>query len=133
MTTIRSTDEIYPILDKAFEGANKPLTVSDLMGFPDVFTASLERWGPDKVKAGEKLSNTLGFMWRRGALDRFPAPPSISMARYAYAKAGKLDAKGEVIKYEAPTTKNKGDMTIVEKDGEVVIEMANFTIVIKPK
>lgn len=99
MATIRSTDEIYPILDEVFSKATHPLTAPDLMGIPDVFTAVVNRWGDDKVKAAEKLSNTLGFMWRRGALDRFPAPPSHSMARYAYAKAGKLDAKGEVIKY----------------------------------
>jgi hypothetical protein len=128
---IRSTDEIYPTVTEALSKSTKPMTCADLMAVPTVFNAALNRWGQDKVKASEKLSDTLGFMWRRGVLDRFPAPPSLSMARYAYAIAGKFDHIGEPI--TPPLTKHKGDLTVVEKDGEVIIEMKNFTIVVKPK
>lgn len=38
-----------------------------------------------------------------------------------------------MIKFEPPATKNKGDVSIVEKDGEIIIELAGFTIVVKPK
>jgi hypothetical protein len=131
MTIIKSTDEIYPIITDALKNANQPLTCADLMGMPEVFNAALRRWGQDKVRASEKVSDTLGFMWRRGILDRFPAPPSHSMARYAYAIANQhVD---EPVKIKPSSTKNKGDLNVIEKDGEVVIEMKNFIIVVKPK
>lgn len=133
MTIIKSNDGIYDVITQTLEKCNKPQTVSDLMAVPSIYTAALQRWGNDKVRAGEKLSDTLGFMWRRGVLDRFPAPPSRSMARYAYALVNRFTTDGELQKIEAPATKNRGDMTVVEKDGEVVIELKDFTIVIKPK
>ena len=134
MIIIKSNDEIYPIVTEALGKATKLMTCADLMGVPDVFNAALARWGNDKVKASEKLSDTLRYMWVRGALDRFPAPPSHSMARYAYALAGRFGNNGEVkLAPPSPATKNKGDMTVVERDGEVVIELKDFTIVIKPK
>lgn len=132
-TMIKSSDEIYPVITTALEEATRPLTAPELMSNPKVFTAAIARWGNDKVKTGEKLSNVLGFMWRRGAVDRFPAPPSHSMARYAYALKGKAESHDEVIKFEPPATKNKGDVSIVEKDGEIIIDLSGFTIVVKPK
>jgi hypothetical protein len=132
MKLIKSTDEIYPAITDALEKATRPHTAPELMAHPEVFKVALDKWH-DKGKAGEKLSDTLGFMWRRGVLDRFPAPPSHQMARYAYGLAGRFDANGDVIRYEPPATKNRGDVAVVEKDGEIVIELSGFTIVVKPK
>lgn len=133
MTMIKSNDSIYDVVTEELERSTQPQTVSDLMAVPTIYTTALQRWGNDKVRASEKLSDTLGFMWRRGVLDRFPAPPSRSMARYAYALANRLDATGELKKIEAPSTKHRGDLTVIEKDGEVVIELKDFIIVVKPK
>ena len=133
MAMIKSADEIYPVITEALEKATRVLTCADLMGHPTVFTAALGRWGNDKARASEKLSDTLGFMWRKGVIDRFDAPPSSSFARYAYALPGRFDNSGAVTKIAPALTKNKGDMSIVERDGEVVIELKDFTIVIKPK
>lgn len=132
-TMIKSADEIYPVITSALEKATQVQTCSDLMANVEVFRAVTARWGEDKVRASEKLSDTLGFMWRRGVLDRFPAPPSHSMARYAYALAGRFGNDGRLKKIEQSATKHKGDLSVVEKDGEVIIELANFTIVVKPK
>lgn len=132
-TMIKSADEIYPVITSALEKATQVQTCSDLMANVEVFRAVTARWGEDKVRASEKLSDTLGFMWRRGVLDRFPAPPSHSMARYAYALAGMFGNDGRLKKIEQSATKHKGDLSVVEKDGEVIIELANFTIVVKPK
>lgn len=133
MVTIKSTDEIYPIITAALEKSEKIMTCADLLLDAAVFNAAMSRWGNDRVKAGEKLSDTLGFMWRRGVLDRFPAPPSHSLARYAYALKNKFNDAGDYAKIEPSPVKNKGDMTVVERDGEVIIELVNFTIVVKPK
>lgn len=135
MVMIKSPDIIYPTLVTELEKATRPQTAPDLMGNPKVFAVCVEKWGTDKTKIGEKLSDTLGFMWRRGVLDRFPAPPSHQMARYAYALAGRTEAvvEEEPIKYDKPSTRNKGAMIVHEKEGEVVIELKEFTIVVKPK
>ena len=132
-TMIKSADEIYPVITEALEKSARVQTCADLMANANVFTAVTARWGEDKVRASEKLSDTLGFMWRRGVLDRFPAPPSHSLARYAYALAGRFGNDGQLKKIEQPSTKHKGDLSVVEKDGEVIIELANFTIVVKSK
>lgn len=134
---IKSPDEIYEVLDKVFESGSvtSPLTCVDLMDRPAVRGAAINRWGSDIQEATEKLSDTLGFMWRRGLLDRFPAPANgRTRARYAYAKQGMFKDFDTPIKYIAPEkTKNKGNLEIVEKDGELVINLEGFTIVIRPK
>lgn len=134
MSIVKSSEPIYPVLDEVFQKATRPLTCADLLAIPAVFAAATRRWGDDKARVSDKLSDTLGFMWRRGTLDRFEAPPSHSMARYAYALPGKFLPNGQIEKIERPLTKAKGDLSIVEQaNGEVVLEFEKFTIVIKPK
>lgn len=131
---IRSQSEIYECLDKVFETAKEPLTCVDIMENSEVRSAAVARWGKDIQEATEKLSDTLGFMWRRGIVDRFAAPPNPrNKARYAYAKKQTVNSL-EPVAYEPKVkTKNKGDMEIVEKDGELILNFEKFTIVIKPR
>ena len=128
MVMIKSPDIIYPTLVAELEKASSPKTAPDLMGNPTVFAVCVEKWGTDKVKIGEKLSDTLGFMWRRGVLDRYPAPPSHQMARYAYTLANRKEVPSEPV-----PLKSKRSMVVHEQDGEVVIELKDFTITIKSK
>lgn len=131
---IRSQNEIYECLDKVFENSKEPLTCVDLMDMPGVRDAAIERWGKDIQESTEKLSDTLGFMWRRGILDRFPAPLNPkNKARYAYAKKAVVNDMDPVPYEPKVRTKNKGDLEIVEKDGEVVLNFEKFTIVIRPR
>lgn len=131
---IRSQSEIYEHLEAVFEKAEEPLTCVDLMERPEVRAAALSRWGKDVQYATEKLSDTIAFMWRRGILERFPAPLNPrNKARWAY---GKKDIVRDTtpVPYEPKTiTRNKGDLEIIEKDGEVVLNFEKFTVVIKPK
>jgi hypothetical protein len=129
---IRSQNEIYERLDEALEAATEPLTCVDLMENPGVREAAIERWGKDIQYSTEKLSDTLGFMWRRELVERFNAPPNPrNKARWAYGKK-KVVSDPHAVPYE-PKTKNKGDLEIIEKDGEVVLNFEKFTIVIRPK
>ena len=131
---IRSQNEIYEHLNEVFEKLKEPLTCVDLMEMPTVREAAIDRWGKDIQEATEKLSDTLGFMWRRGILDRFPAPLNPkNKARYAYAKKAVVnDIKA--VQYEPKArTKNHGDLEILERDGEVVLNFEKFTVVIRPK
>lgn len=119
---IKSDDGLYTALENAFAKSREPLTCAAIMDDPEVRAAALNRFGNDLQVATNKVSDKLGFMWRRGILDRVPAPPSRSMARFAYV----------MHEPEMPRL-GKHAMSITEKDGEVVLDFKQFTVVIKPK
>lgn len=141
MTTIRATDALYEALWDAFEKATRPLTVSDLTGNPIILNAALTHWECDKARATELLSTRLSFMWRKGAIDRFPAPPSYSFSKFAYGlpnKFGEESEKHELtvidqLKRLPPKKSGKEKIEVTESNGEVTIELKDFTIVVKPK
>ena len=62
MITIKSSDEIYSVIEKALEGVKEPQTCAALMGRPDVRAAAVARYGDDIQIATNKLSDLLGFM-----------------------------------------------------------------------
>lgn len=131
---IRSQSEIYERLEEVFVKITEPMTCVDLMEIPAIRKAATERWGSDVQYATEKLSDTLGFMWKRDMLNRFSAPPNPrNKARWAYAKKN-APVSAEPIPYDPGThTKNKGTLEIIEKEGEVVLNFEKFTVVIRPK
>lgn len=97
---------------------------------PKVRKAAVSRYDKDVQISTNKLSDLLGFMWRRGVLDRFPAPHSKTMARFAYALKGVVEAPP--LKYEKDTL-GKHALSITERNGEVILDFQQFTIVVKPK
>lgn len=131
---IRSQNEIYESLDEAFDKAKHPLTCVDLMDIPTVRAAAINRWGNDVQEATEKLSDTIAFMWRRGILERFPATSTRSRARWAYGRKNVvIEEDAEPIPYEPKVrTKNKGELEIVQQNGEVILNFEKFTVVIRP-
>lgn len=133
MIKIRSSDEIYEILERVLGSSKHMMTCAELMDNPEVRAAALERFGKDVQLTTNKLSDTLGFMWRRGVVDRFPAPPSRSMARYAYALKNKI-VEEEPIRYDNTLPKlGRHALSITERDGEVVLDFSQFTIIVRPK
>lgn len=133
---IRSDSDMYKYLDEVFEAAKGPLTCVDLMDNPNVRAEAINRWGKDIQYATEKLSDMLGYMWKKNVLDRYPYAGTRTRARYCYTKKdAPAVEEAEPIPYvpqEKTKTKNKGNMGIVEKDGELVITLKEFTIVIRP-
>ena len=141
MTMIRATDVLYEALWEAFEKATQPLTVSDLMGNPKVLNAAIQHWECDKARASELISTRLSFMWRKGVIDRFPAPPSYSFSKFAYGLPNKFGepeehrtlAEPDVLKKLPAKASRKEKIEVTEHDGEITIELKDFTIVVKPK
>jgi hypothetical protein len=135
MSIIRSSDEIYGVVENALQNISEPQTCAALMDRPEVRAAAMARYGDDVQIATNKLSDLLAFMWRRGVLDRFPAPPSRSMARYAYALTKQFADAETPIPYvkESLPKLGKHALSIVERDGEVILDFQQFTIVVKPK
>lgn len=135
MKPVKSNDQLYEVLENALKNISEPQTAPSLMDRPEVRAAALARFGNDVQIATNKLSDVLGFMWRRGSLDRFSAPPSRSMARFAYALRDEFSDFNTPIKYTPPELPKLGKhkLSIVEKDGEVVLDFQEFTILIRPK
>ena len=91
---IRSAKEIYQILGEHLRKNDKPVTCADIMDIHAVRKAALAEYGDDVRLATDKVSDALGFMWRRGLLTRYPAPKdSRTLARFSYAWGTKQDAK----------------------------------------
>lgn len=132
MKPIKSADQIYDAIETALAKANAMQTCADLMENPEVRAAAIDRFGKDIQVTTNKMSDTLGFMWRRGILDRFPAPPSRSMARFAYALKNKI-AEAEPIRFDQTPKLGKHALGITERDGEVILDFQQFTIIVRPK
>ena len=131
---IRSDDNIYDVIEKALTDVEDPMTCADIMDIPEVRKAALKRFGDDLQLATNKMSDLLGFMWRRTVLERYQAPPSRSMARYAYklAQARSESSSDEPIPPPTPLM-GKPYFTVSEQNGDVVIDFLNFTVRVTAK
>jgi hypothetical protein len=137
MSAIKSSDEIYPIIENALTGATSPVTCADLMDRPEVRAAAMRRFGNDIQIATNKLSDLLGFMWRKGVVDRFSASSSRTMARYAYllrqVDLSKQDAEPKPIPSPVVSGSTIADLTITESNGEITLDFKQFVVKIRPK
>lgn len=136
MKRIRSEDEIYNVLFKALSEADTPLTAPELMDIPEVREIATERFGNDIQTTTNKVSDTLGFMWRRDVLKRYTAPESPHYrARYSYSAPPPQapSPPNEVPRPPSPSTSTKPRVSITESEGKVVIDYENITIIIKSK
>lgn len=129
---IQSPNEIYSLTEKHLRSAHRPMTCTELMEFDDVRTAATEEYGQDVQLATNKLSDVLGFMWRRDVLLRHPAPRGSSgKARYAYS--GPTDKPDVAPPLPPPSSlkKKKPVFTITESDTDVTIEFDNVTLIVR--
>ena len=130
---IRSEKEIYQVLEEYLRIQEAPVTCSDLMDIPGIRKAALEEFGGDVRVATNGISDTLGFMWRRELLTRFPAPKdSRTLARFAYLWDKKKEA-GKARVPMPPQARGKTGLVITEQDGGVLIEFEKFTVFVKQK
>lgn len=130
---IRSTKEIYQVLEKYLRQSSEALTCVTLMDFPEVREAALAEYGKDVRIATNKVSDALGLMWRRNLLTRFPAASeSNSLARYAYQWIQTAPAKAAPLPPSLLSSKKTG-VVITEEDGGVRIDFEKFTVVVIPK
>lgn len=134
MAHIKSADEIYDIIMDALENVTEPVTCADLMERPAIREAALLRFGKDVQIATNKLSDLLGFMWRRGVLERYAANDNRTKARFAYTLKNIKVPTAKTIPYVNPTESlGTHALSITERPGEVVLDFKQFTVVIRPK
>lgn len=122
---------IYRAVEKALRASPDPLTCHDLWEQPSV---------RQYAKHVNKISDTLGNMWRRGYLTRVPAPKEMgSQAKWAYAWDQKRithpPPDNGVKKPTAKSTKllSKPLIEIDENTETVTIELDQIIVYIKPK
>ena len=138
MKRIRSADEIYNIVENALRERGGALSAPELMEILEVRRAALERYGPDVQIATNKLSDLLGFMWRKGVLKRYAVQDVIgTRARFSYEwPTDTAPAPLQQIETPpSPTTlgATKPRFTITEKDDKVIIDFERFTLIIRSK
>ena len=129
MAKIKSSDEIYDVVESALTNSPTALTAVDLMERPDVRRSAIERFGTDIQITTNKLSDLLGFMRRREVLDRFNATDARTKSRYAYKLKSSQNLELKPIAH-APT---KSNLKITETAGGVVIELDTFSITIQKR
>lgn len=129
--SIRSRRDIYRVVEKYLRQSDRPLTCVDLMDHSEVEQEAFSEFGGDKQHAANKLSDTLGFMWRRGLLNRYPYSGD-QMARYAYAW---IETAKDTPPAEPVTTprKAKTGVTVQEREDGIMIEFDKFFVFIRPK
>jgi hypothetical protein len=128
---IRSDREIYQVIEKYLRDSSTPMTCVDLMDIPEVFKVATEEFGADKRQATNKLSDTLGFMWRREVLKRYPTSGANGqLARYAYLWAESDTRPTQPI---AAPTRSKTGVIVEERDDGIMIEFDKFFVFVRPK
>ena len=136
---IKSDKPIYALVEKHLRLNPQPVTCSALMEIDEIRTEALRAFGGedrDVVVATRKMSNMLGFMWRRGILTRYPTPTTdTSFARFSYAMTEVKEAPVKPIPPARPRSvpPPKLPLTVKECEGGVEIELANFIIIVKQK
>jgi hypothetical protein len=133
---IKSAEPLYDVLNRTFIAATSPLTASQLMEIGDVRERAVERYGKDIQTTTNKLSDMLGFMWRRSVIQRYDAIDATTKARYAYGKK-ELQAAAVLTAISPPvrftTTAGKPRFTITESDDSVTIEFEQVTFTVRTK
>ncbi len=97
-------------------------------------------FGDDIRVATYKLSDLLGFMWRKGVLLRSTAPvlSTSSLARYAYSVKKREDppvsaAVSFISPAENSRDNSKQKFVVQETADGVVLDFEHFTVVIRNK
>lgn len=130
--TIRSKDSIYLVVEKALKNAGKPMTAPELMDTAEVRKVAIARFGGDIQTTINKLSDTLGFMWRRGVVVRYPSASPSSRVRYSYGLKEKTEAEVKPILPPARPSR-KPIFNVVESDDAITFDFESFTLIVKRK
>lgn len=126
---IKSPRNTYQLIEHYLKQTDRPLTCVQLMEHQDLRAAAIEEYGDDIQVAQNKVSDALGFMWRRKLINRYPAPKdSTSKAWYAYKWADEKQPNPP-----PQPIRQKPRFKIVEGAHDVTLEFDNITIVITTK
>lgn len=128
---------LFELLEEILKDASEPLTCVKIYERQDVrsLTASSNR-----------VSDYLGALWRKGKASRSTATPDKNDgSRWAYSWRHKVEAERDQPGFDkvihmihegpprARILASKPNVVVTELNGEVTIELAGFTITVRPK
>ncbi len=129
--SFRNAYGIYHVIREHLEAAQGPLTCVDLFDSPDVKKFAVD---------ANRVSDYLGHMYRRGLLDRHPAPRlDNSSARFAYSwkQPDKATPQQRTPQPRLSLVNNRSDkptVKVVENDdGSLTFELSDFFVTVKCK
>jgi hypothetical protein len=132
--SIRSSKEIYAIIEKHLRSATAPMTCVDLMDISEIREEACEEFGEDIRITTNRLSDTLGFMWRRNLLTRYPSSGERGqMARWAYIWTAENITREPPQPAPPPSYKGRQGVNITEREDGVMIEFDKFYVFVRPK
>lgn len=134
---VASNEEIYDLILKNIgDNDNQPMSATMLHQIGEIQEACLRRWGVKDERSVAKISDLLGFLWRKGLLVRHWNNEAGSKTRYAYnIKLNYLpSAKGEPNPPPNPKiaeVKVNEGTRIEEIDDELHIRGKFFHVIVK--
>lgn len=82
---VASNEEIYDLILKYIgDNDNHPMSATMLHQIGEIQEACMRRWGVKDERSVAKISDLLGFLWRKGLLVRHWNNEAGSKTRYAY-------------------------------------------------
>ena len=119
-------DGLFPALDAALKAASSPMTAQDLYDVPEV---------NQNAASVNRVSDYLGNMWRKGQVERLPAPKTdASRARWAYAWKGQKGPKIlGAMEYMPRVIADRPSVLITEDGNLMTLEFPNLIIQIRQK
>lgn len=134
---IKSDRKIYPLIEELLKASTEPMTCAQLMDDSSVRREALKLADQDVSIATNKVSDSLGLMWRKGLVEKFPAAnTSKSKSRYAYR--WKEQPPTEWTKADPPKlppVRHTGKMAIAitEEENGLTIDFGQFIVSVRSK
>lgn len=116
---------LFPALEAALKAASEPLDCHALFDIPAV---------KEHAASANRVSDYLGNMWRKGQVERLPAPKTDSArARWTYQWKGYKGPAMHGEQYTPSILADRPSMLITEEGRDVVIETPHMIITIRQK
>jgi hypothetical protein len=122
---------IYQLIEEILKNSGEALTGLELLEHPGVkekLYAMYEKRGKTVASDyGTHISNTLGYLWRKGLVDRYKSRKYGGRSWYVYKY------KERNLQISPPAQTSKLDYMIKDEKDSVTLEFENFEITIKRK
>lgn len=128
---MEETLTIYQLIEKILKETNQALSGNELLDYPGIKEKIQAMYAtrPAQIASdyGTHISNILGYLWRKGLIDRYKSTRIGERSWYVYKY------KDRNLQISPPAQSSKLDYTIKNENDAVTIEFENFEITIKRK
>ena len=126
-TQRKNQKNLYGALERALKESTAPVTCATLLRIDYVYEAARKGFGSDISDITRRLSDTLGYMWRRGLLSRYRNTDISSQSQYSYSW---FEQDVEPVPSPARNS-SKPTFDVVELKDGIKIEFEHFVVTIR--